>query len=87
MLRRGIRSADSHARPGHRGRTQGCQLHSSRLEQEGYAVDVLHDGDGAGAQAQMIDYDCVVLDLMLPGRSGFQVLRDIRAKKADAARC
>ena len=28
------------------------------------------------------DYDAVVLDLMLPGRSGFQVLRDIRARKA-----
>jgi two-component system copper resistance phosphate regulon response regulator CusR len=55
----------------------------SGLEQDGYAVDVLADGEEAGVQAGMIDYDCVVLDLMLPGRSGFQVLRDIRAKKAD----
>src|SRR5262245_54766977 len=53
------------------------------LQEEGYAVDVLNDGDDAGVQAKMIDYDCVVLDLMLPGRSGFQVLRDIRANKVD----
>ncbi|MGE0462915.1 MAG: response regulator [Vicinamibacterales bacterium] len=52
------------------------------LEQEGYAVDLLADGESAGDQAQAIDYDAVVLDLMLPGRSGFQVLRDIRARKA-----
>jgi len=52
------------------------------LEQEGYAVDVLYDGGGAGEQARAVDYDAVVLDLMLPGRSGFQVLRDIRARKA-----
>ena len=51
------------------------------LEEEGHAVDVLHDGSEAGDQARSIDYDCVVLDLMLPGRSGFQVLRDIRARK------
>lgn len=51
------------------------------LEQEGYAVDVLHDGTGAGEQAGAIDYDAVILDLMLPGRSGFQVLRDLRARK------
>jgi DNA-binding response OmpR family regulator len=51
------------------------------LEQESYAVDVLHEGSGAGEQAQAVDYDAVVLDLMLPGRSGFQVLRDIRARK------
>src|SRR5213592_2775982 len=55
---------------------------SSGLGQEGYAVDVLHDGTEAGAQALAYDYDAVVLDLMLPGRSGFQVLRDIRARKA-----
>jgi two-component system copper resistance phosphate regulon response regulator CusR len=54
----------------------------SGLEQDGYAVDVLSDGEEAGVQAGMIDYDCVVLDLMLPGRSGFEVLRDIRARKA-----
>jgi len=53
------------------------------LEQEGLAVDVLNDGEDAGAQAQIVDYDCVVLDLLLPGRSGFQVLRDIRSRKAD----
>ena len=35
----------------------------------------------AGEQARAVDYDAVVLDLMLPGRSGFQVLRDIRARK------
>jgi DNA-binding response OmpR family regulator len=53
------------------------------LEEEGYAVDVLHDGSEAGGQALCIDYDAAVLDLMLPGRSGFQVLRDLRAQKAD----
>ena len=52
------------------------------LEQEGYAVDVLNEGGGAGDQANAVDYDAVVLDLMLPGRSGFQVLRDIRSRKA-----
>jgi DNA-binding response OmpR family regulator len=51
------------------------------LEQDGYAVDVLHDGTDAGEQTRLADYDAVVLDLMLPGRSGAQVLRDIRARK------
>ena len=51
------------------------------LEQEGYAFDVLTEGTTAGEQAAVIDYDAVVLDVMLPGRSGFQVLRDVRARK------
>jgi DNA-binding response OmpR family regulator len=53
----------------------------SGLEQEGCAVDLLREGTHAGDQARTIDYDAVILDLMLPGRSGFQVLRDIRARK------
>jgi two-component system copper resistance phosphate regulon response regulator CusR len=51
------------------------------LEQEGHAVDVLHAGTDAADQAGVVDYDAVVLDVMLPGRSGFQVLREIRSRK------
>jgi DNA-binding response OmpR family regulator len=54
----------------------------SGLSEEGYAVDVLYEGSQAGEQAHAFDYDAVILDLMLPGRSGFQVLRDIRARNA-----
>ena len=53
------------------------------LEEDGYAVDVLHDGADAAMQAQAVGYDAAVLDLMLPTRSGFQVLREIRARKAN----
>jgi DNA-binding response OmpR family regulator len=53
------------------------------LEEEGYAVDVLYEGLEAADQALCIDYDAAVLDLMLPGRSGLQVLRDLRAKKGE----
>jgi DNA-binding response OmpR family regulator len=49
------------------------------LAQEGCAVDVLYDGEAAASQAEAIGYDAIVLDLMLPGRSGFQVLREVRA--------
>jgi len=52
------------------------------LQQEGHAVDLLYEGSGAADQACAVDYDAIVLDLMLPGQSGFQVLRDIRARKA-----
>ncbi len=52
------------------------------LNEDGYAVDVLYDGAEASDQASIFDYDAMVLDLMLPKRSGFQVLREIRARKA-----
>jgi two-component system copper resistance phosphate regulon response regulator CusR len=53
----------------------------SGLQQEGYAVDVMHEGTEAGEHAALIDYDAVILDLMLPGQSGLQVLREIRTRK------
>jgi len=48
------------------------------LEQEGYGVDVVADGDEALFRATEQDYDAIVLDVMLPGRDGFEVCRTLR---------
>jgi len=51
------------------------------LEEESYAVDVA--GDGADGLSMVFTnvYDAVILDLMLPKKSGIEVMREIRAKK------
>ena len=49
------------------------------LEFEGYAVDEAADGDAALDKLTNGDYRLVVLDVMMPGRSGFEVLRAARA--------
>src|SRR3989449_10447931 len=51
------------------------------LQREGYAVDVSSTGDEALLQADVYDYDAVVLDVMLPGRDGFSVCRALRQKE------
>ena len=51
------------------------------LQQEGYAVDTAHDGHEAAQNANAFDYDLIVLDLMLPKRSGLDVLREVRTLK------
>ena len=49
------------------------------LSREGYVVDIVHDG-GAGLQAALTGaYDAILLDLMLPVLSGYQVVRQLRA--------
>jgi CheY-like chemotaxis protein len=40
------------------------------LREEGYAVDVAHDGVDGSLKAHVYDYDLLVLDVMLPGRRG-----------------
>jgi DNA-binding response OmpR family regulator len=52
------------------------------LQEEGFAVDVQHDGESGAMQALSVDYDLVVLDLMLPKLSGLEMLRIIRQEKA-----
>ncbi|MEX5256546.1 response regulator transcription factor [Kocuria arenosa] len=49
------------------------------LTNEGFVVDVAHDGITGGWLARENPYDVVVLDLMLPGRNGYAVLEDLRA--------
>lgn len=48
------------------------------LGEDGYAVDVVGDGLEALWQATEIEYDAIVLDLMLPGANGFEVCRRLR---------
>ncbi|MDQ1680049.1 MAG: two-component system, OmpR family, response regulator [Frankiaceae bacterium] len=50
------------------------------LRAEGYAVDVVDDGEAALMQAAVWDYDAIVLDVMLPRRDGFEVCRVLRER-------
>jgi two-component system OmpR family response regulator len=48
------------------------------LAEEGYAVDVVADGEEAVVRARATEYDVIVLDVMLPRLDGFEVCRRIR---------
>jgi len=52
---------------------------SQALREQAYAVDATADGDDALYKASVNDYDAVILDLMIPGRDGFEVCRELRA--------
>lgn len=49
------------------------------LRENGCTVDVAHDGEQGEVLALTGAYDVIVLDIMLPGQSGFEVVRKIRA--------
>ncbi|MBP1597159.1 MAG: two component transcriptional regulator, winged helix family [Acidobacteria bacterium] len=48
------------------------------LNLEGYAVEVAADGDRACRRAREAPFDLIVLDIMLPGKDGFAVCRELR---------
>ncbi|HMV51913.1 MAG TPA: response regulator transcription factor [Blastocatellia bacterium] len=56
-----------------------ARLLAKGLREQTYAVDVAADGETAGYQAQVHDYDLVILDVMLPRKNGFEVCRELRA--------
>jgi len=49
----------------------------------GYEVDVAHDGKDALERVQQGRFDLIVLDIMLPGKSGLDVLRELRKEQHD----
>ncbi len=51
------------------------------LAEQGYVVDVAHRGDDGYELARMQAYDVLVLDIMLPGRDGLSILKNLRAQK------
>jgi two-component system OmpR family response regulator len=52
------------------------------LIEVGYAVDAAQDGHEGLTKSLMWPYDLIVLDLMLPGRDGWSILRDLRKEKS-----
>ena len=48
------------------------------LQEEGHAVDVATDGDQASSLAHLYGYDAILLDVMLPRKSGFEVAAELR---------
>lgn len=51
------------------------------LEAQGFVVDFSADGDEGFTLATTRGYDAVVLDIMLPGRDGLSILRNLRERQ------
>jgi DNA-binding response OmpR family regulator len=55
-----------------------CRLLSERLSSEGFALETVHDGPRGLDRVLSQEHDFVILDLMLPGMGGLEVLRRVR---------
>ena len=55
------------------------------LRAERFAVDIAYDGTTGWDMASTVDYDLIILDLMLPGLSGTELLKRFRRKGGNAA--
>ncbi|MBI3130291.1 MAG: response regulator transcription factor [Acidobacteria bacterium] len=56
------------------------QLLSQGLREHGFTVEATHEGlEGIGLALER-DFDAIILDLMLPGKNGFEILKDLRRK-------
>ncbi|MFG6147511.1 response regulator transcription factor [Halobacillus sp. B23F22_1] len=58
-----------------------AELERDYLEINGYAVDIEGDGEKGLQKALQEDYDLLLLDLMLPGVSGFEICKKVRKEK------
>jgi two-component system response regulator CpxR len=57
-----------------------CGLLKEFLQREGFTVECAHDGHTGLTQAQQGGYDLIILDVMLPGLDGFEILKRLRAE-------
>src|SRR5579862_137351 len=57
-----------------------CGLLNEFLRREGFGVECAHDGLTGLEQAKQPGYDLIILDVMLPGLDGFEILRRLRAE-------
>jgi heavy metal response regulator len=54
------------------------------LEEEHYTVDVAHDGEAGLRMAESENYDLLILDIMLPKKSGLDLIKEFRARSRTA---
>jgi len=57
------------------------ELLSYNLKKEGFSIDASYDGEEALIKLKNNKYDLIILDLMLPGMDGLEILRFIRSQK------
>ena len=57
-----------------------CSLLQEFLRREGHSVECVHDGNSGLEKALQGGYDLVILDVMLPGLDGFEILKRLRAQ-------
>jgi DNA-binding response OmpR family regulator len=57
---------------------QAAQVLAKGLQEQGYSVDVAANGEDALLKARANRYDLIILDIILPGRDGFSVCRELR---------
>ena len=58
-----------------------AELERDYLELSGFEVTLETNGERGEALAMNEDYDLIILDIMLPGRDGFEICREIRQEK------
>lgn len=56
-------------------------LITKKLEKSGYSVDSCFDGEEALSYIDFAEYDAIILDIMMPKKDGFAVIREIRQRK------
>ncbi len=56
-----------------------CQM----LKEEKWQAEAVHNGDDGLDYALSGLYDCIVMDVMLPGRNGFEIVKELREQKQD----
>jgi DNA-binding response OmpR family regulator len=54
---------------------------AASLTHEGYSVDCAYDGQEGQDLAELISYDLILLDILLPGKDGLEVCRDLRRRR------
>jgi CheY-like chemotaxis protein len=57
-----------------------AEMYSRVLEREGYHVDFAYNGDEGLQKARAKHYDLILLDIMMPEKTGIEVLQDLRGE-------